>query len=314
MPAISVLLLVRANPGQMPCRLRTVTLVRGVEYLWLGTRPEPFAQYRDRVPPVDHELNLTMQAILTDVSWGLTAVLLVIAIWMGMRERTPFYALIVLAAAVGAFAEPLYDVAMMLYFYSTEGMWTHFTAFDIPQPIWTHSGYVVLYAAPAIYIAHQIARGTMTRRKLLVWAGITLLESAAFEMIGINGGLYSYWGPHVFRIFQYPLVIGVLEAAQVICFAVAASQLRARCTGRWQLLGLFVLFPFTFFGANFGAGWPTIIAIHLEHTSTALVAAATVVSIGFAAVLVLGAAAFLPQRTAAAGADHRAHNHAPAKL
>jgi hypothetical protein len=285
-----------------------------VEYLWLGTRPVPFAQYRDRVPPVDHELNLTMQAILTDVSWGLTAVLLVIAIWMGMRERTPFYALIVLAAAVGAFAEPLYDVAMMLYFYSTEGMWTHFTAFDIPQPIWTHSGYVVLYAAPAIYIAHQIARGTMTRRKLLVWAGITLLESAAFEMIGINGGLYSYWGPHVFRIFQYPLVIGVLEAAQVICFAVAASQLRARCTGQWQLLGLFVLFPFTFFGANFGAGWPTIIAIHLEHTSTALVAAATVVSIGFAAVLVRGAAAFLPQRTAAAGADDRAHNHAPAKL
>src|SRR5262245_32688322 len=70
--------------------------------------------YRDCVPPVDHELNLTMQAILTNVSWGLTAVLLVIAIGLGVRERTPFYALMVLAAAVGAFAEPLYDVAMML--------------------------------------------------------------------------------------------------------------------------------------------------------------------------------------------------------
>jgi hypothetical protein len=262
------------------------------------------------VPPVDHELNLTMQAILTNVSWGLTVALLVIAIWMGMRARTPFYPLIVLAAAVGAFAEPLYDVAMMLYFYSTDGMWTHFTAFDIPQPIWTHSGYVVLYAAPAIYIAHQIARGTMTRRKMFVWAGITLLESAAFEIIGINGGLYSYWGPHVFRILQYPLVIGVLEAAQVICFAVAASQLRARCTGQWQLLGLFVIFPVTFFGANFGAGWPTIIAIHFEHTSTALVAVASVVSIGFATVLVRGAAAVLPQREAgqdrarALGANH----------
>jgi hypothetical protein len=145
----------------------------------------------------------------------------------------------------------------------------------------------------------------MTRPKLFVWAGITLLESAAFEIIGINGGLYSYWGPHVFRIFQYPLVIGVLEAAQVICFAAAASQLRARCTGQWQLLGLFVLFPFTFFGANFGAGWPTIIAIHLEHTSTALVTAATVVSIGFAIVLVRAASAVLPQRSAN-GAEDRA--------
>ena len=253
------------------------------------------------MPPIDHQLNLTTQAILTDVSWGLTAALLLIAIWMGVRERTPLYALMVLAALVGAFAEPLYDVAMALYFYSTPGMWTHFTAFDIPQPIWTHSGYVVLYAAPAIYIAHRIGRGMMTRGTLFVWAGITLLESAAFEMIGINGGLYSYWGPHVFRIFQYPLVIGVLEAAQVICFAVAASQLRARCTNQWWLLGLFVLFPCTFFMANFGAGWPTIIAVHLKHTSTPVVAAATVLSICFAAVLVRAAASFLPPQSAAGG-------------
>jgi hypothetical protein len=246
------------------------------------------------VPPIDHQLNLTTQAILTDASWVLTAVLLVIAIWMGVRERTPFYALLVLGALVGAFAEPLYDVAMMLYFYSTPGMWTHFTAFDIPQAIWTHSGYVVLYAAPAIYITYQIARGNMTRRALFVWAGITLLESAVFEIVGINGGLYAYWGPHVFRIFQYPLVIGVLEAAQVICFAVAASVLRDRHTSLWQLLGLFVLFPCTFFMANFGAGWPTIIAVHLKHTSTPAVTAATVVSIGFAVVLVRATASLLP--------------------
>jgi hypothetical protein len=252
-------------------------------------------------------LDLTTQAILTYASWGVTAVLLVIAIWMGVRERTPFYALLVLGALVGAFAEPLYDVAMMLYFYSTQGMWTHFTAFDIPQPIWTHSGYVVLYAAPAIYITRQIARDTMTRRGLFIWAGITLLESATFEIIGINGGLYSYWGPHVFRIFNYPLVIGVLEAAQVICFAVAASLLRARCTGQWRLLGLFVLFPCTFLMANFGAGWPTIIAVHLKHTSTLITAAATLVSIGFAAILVRTCASFLPPGVPADAGDRARH-------
>jgi hypothetical protein len=158
---------------------------------------------------------------------------------------------------------------------------------------------VVLYAAPGIYIAHRIARGMMTRRTLFAWAGITLLESAAFEIVGINGGLYSYWGPHVLRIFQYPLVIGVLEAAQVICFAVAASQLRARCTAHWQLLGLFVLFPCTFFMTNFGAGWPTIIAVHLERTSTPVVLVAAVISIFFAVVLVRAAASFLPPQSAA---------------
>lgn len=247
------------------------------------------------MPPIDHELNLTTQAILTYGSWGLTAVILVLAIRMGMRERTQFYALMVLAVMVGAFVEPLYDVAMMLYFYSTEGMWTHFTAFDIPQPIWTHSGYVVLYASAAIYIARQIARGTLTRGKLFVWAGVAFAMSAAFEIFAINAGAYSYWGPHTFRIFQYPLVIGVLEAAQVICFAVAASVLRQRATHQWQLLGLFVLFPSTFLMANFGGGWPTIIAMHAEHTSPPLIAAGTVVSLGFAVLLVWAAASFLPQ-------------------
>jgi hypothetical protein len=250
------------------------------------------------VPPIDHHLNLTMQAILTAFSWALTVDVLMIAVWMGKRERTPFYALLVMGALIGAFAEPLYDVAMMLYFYSTPGMLTHFTAFDIPQPIWTHSGYVVLYAAPAIYITRRIARGAMTRRMLFVCAGITLVESAAFEMVGINGGLYTYWGPHAFRILQYPLVIGVLEAAQVIVFAVAASVLRERRSSRWQLLGILVLFPCTFFGVNFGAGWPTIIAVHLKQSSTLIVAAATVVSIGLAGVLLWAAASFLPSQPA----------------
>src|ERR1700677_5143334 len=227
------------------------------------------------MPPIDHPLNLTTQAILTDLSWALTAVLLVIAIRIGVRERTPFYALLVLATLVGAFAEPLYDVAMMLYFYSTPGMWTHFTAFDIPQPIWTHSGYVVLYAAPAIYIARQIAHRMITQRTLFVWAGVTLLESAAFEIIGINGGLYTYWGPHVFRIFHYPLVIGVLETAQVICFGVAAGELRRRVNTRTGQLAVFVLFPITFFLANFGAGAAVIIGIHVQHTTQLLVTVTT---------------------------------------
>ena len=246
------------------------------------------------MPPFDHALNMTTQAILAYGSWALTAVVLVLAVRWGIRERTPVYALMVLAAMIGAFAEPLYDVAMSLYFYSGPGMWTHFTAFDIPQPIWTHSGYVVLYASAAILIARAIYRGAMTRRKLYVWAAVELVMSSLFEMFGINGGAYSYWGPHVLRIFNYPLVIGVLEAAQVVCFAVAASQLRARSTNHWQLLGLIVVFPCTFFMANFGAGWPTIVALHAQGTSTALVASATAISILLAAALVRLAASYVP--------------------
>jgi hypothetical protein len=255
------------------------------------------------MPPIDHPLNLTTQAILTFASWGLTAVILGLAVRMGMRDRTPLYPMMVLAVLVGAFVEPMYDVTMMLYFYSTTGMWTHFTAFDIPQPIWTHSGYVVLYASAAIYVAREGVRGTLTRRRLFAWAGAELAMSTAFEIYGINGGAYCYWGPHVLRIFNYPLVIGVLEATQVMCFGVLAAALAGRIKATWQLLAVFVLFPVTFLGANLGAGWPVIIAMHLKGTSTALIAAGTVASIGLAVALVAAAPSFLPGRSAGDAKD-----------
>lgn len=245
-------------------------------------------------PPVGHELNLTTQAVLLYGSWALTVVFFAVAVRMGARERTPFYFLVVLAVLVGAFVEPIYDAVMMLYFYSTNGMVTHFTAFGIPQPLWTHSGYVVLYAAPAIFIARTAWRGTLTRRRLYAFAGVELAMSSVFEMIGINGGAYAYWGPHALRILNYPMVIGVLETAQVIVFAVLAAQLRTRVTHPAGLLWLLVLFPCAFLGVNFGLGAPAIIAIHLASPSAALTVAGSLVSIALALLVIRRAATFVP--------------------
>jgi hypothetical protein len=243
--------------------------------------------------PIDHQLNLITQDVLNYASWTLTLALLAVAVRLGRQEKTPFYVLVVLASMVAAFAEPLYDIAMDLYFYSTPGMVTHFTAFDIPQPIWAHSGYALLYGAPALALTYRIRRGTLTRSGLVTSAGIVFLMSCVFEMVGINGGAYTYWGAHELRVFNYPLVIGVLETAQVICFAVGASLLRDRSKTTIGLLGLFVLFPCTFFGVNFGAGSPVIIALHLEDPSRVLVVLASLLSMGCAAVLIRGASSFL---------------------
>jgi len=254
-------------------------------------------------PPIDHVLNLTTQAVLLYGSWVLTVAVLAVAVGMGVRERTAFYPLLVLAVLVGAFVEPLYDTAMMLYFYSTEGMVTHFTAFGIPQPLWTHSGYVVLYALPALFIARAAWRGTLPRPRLFTLAGVVLVMSCVFEMIGINGGAYAYWGPHVLRILDYPVVIGVLEAAQVVVFAVAAHELRRRVRTGVGLLGLFVLFPCVFLGVNFGAGWPVIIAIHLAQPSAALTLAGTLLAMVLALVVVAGAARAATDAAPAAAPD-----------
>ena len=84
---------------------------------------------------------------------------------------------------------------------------------------------------------------------------------------------------------------------------VAASQLRHRATSRWSLLGLFVLFPATFFGANFGAGSAVIIAIHAAHVSQVAVYLCTLLSIVFAVTLVRFADAFVPGSDLVAAAD-----------
>jgi hypothetical protein len=264
-------------------------------------------------PPVDHPLNLVTQAILTWGSWGLTLVILVTAVRLGIRERTPFYILVILAAMVGAFAEPLYDEGLMLWFYAP-GMWSHFSAFGIPQPNWTHSGYAVLYGSAAILIARQIHAGTLTRNGLYAWTGVELAMSCTFEMFGINGGAYEYWGPHVLRIFNYPIIIGILEACQVTCFAVAAAELRRRSRHPAALLALFAIFPMTFYLANFGAGAPVIIALHLDMPSPTLVALGTLVSIAFALAAVRMAASLVAAATGKAVGKSPARNPAAAAL
>ena len=258
-----------------------------------------------RTPPgiLDNQLNGVMQAVLTYVSWGLVVVMLVIAWRKGKKERTPFYIFACLAACVAAFAEPLYDVAFDLWFYDVNAlgqagaMWSHFTAYDIVQPNWTHSGYMILYANAALFIGHKIAKGNWGRRELFMLFGVEFLLSCAFEMIAISGNAYEYWGPHQFRVFQYPLVIGVLEAAQVTTFTVIASLLRKRLRSWVGLLGLFALFPITFFGVNFGVGSPVIIALHLNDpgSTSLIVAIATLISMAWAVALVSGLSLFLPK-------------------
>jgi hypothetical protein len=251
-------------------------------------------------PPTTHVLNLATQAVLLYGSWAVSAVVLAVAIVMGRRERTWLYPSLVVAVGIGAFAEPLYDTAMMLYFYSTRGMVTHFTAFGIPQPLWTHSGYVVLYAIPALAVTWQARRRTLTLVRAYRYAALEFVMSCAFEIIGINGGTYTYWGPHVFRVLNYPLIIGLLETAQVVAFAAVAIELNRRVREPLAALGLFVAFPCVFLGVNFGAGWPVIIAIHLvPSAASTTVGVATLVSAGLALVVIHAAA-----RVCAAVAGH----------
>lgn len=252
---------------------------------------------------MQHELSLVWQQVFTWASWAIVAVMLVFAVSMGLRQRTPFYVLACAAAAVAAFAEPLYDVAFDLWFYDAGAngepgaAWAHFSAFGVVQPNWTHSGYVILYAAACLYAGARIYEGRLGRRGLFTIWGAEIAASCIFEMIGTGTNVYTYYGPYELRIWNYPLVIGFLEGTQVVLFTVVAVQLWRRVSTAWGLTGLFLLFPITFFAANFGIGAPVIIALHLDDPefSSGIVWAATLLTIGLCAVAVNGIAKFLPR-------------------
>ncbi|HEX3614158.1 MAG TPA: hypothetical protein VHU88_20910 [Sporichthyaceae bacterium] len=233
-----------------------------------------------------HHLNHAGQNVLTIASWVITAAVFGLSIWMSRRAKHPIYACMIVAAGVGALAEPLYDVMFNLYFYSGRGMQKTYTIFNIPQPVWAYSGYVILYGLPAIFIVKEIHDGRMTPNRLWMWFGIEILESCVFEIAGINMGTYTYWGPHVFRLWHYPIVIAVLEGVQTVTFAVVCANLLHRARDKWSALGTVAIFPITMLGGNFGAGAAVIIAINAQDTSPNWVRFGTLVSIGMACAVV----------------------------
>lgn len=251
---------------------------------------------------MSRELDMAWQHVFTWASWAIVLVMVVIAIQLGRAHRTPFYLWAILAAGIGAFAEPLYDVAFDLWFYDVNNgepgaMYSHFSAFGVVQPNWSHSGYIILYAAVALYAGKKMYDGKLSRKGLyLIW-GAEILTSCVFEVIGTGVNVYTYYGPYELRIWNYPAVIGVLEGTQTVLFTVLAVQIWRRVSTPWGLSALLVAFPITMFGANFGIGAPIIIALHLDpgDFNTGIVWFATFLTMALCALAINGASKFLPK-------------------
>lgn len=259
----------------------------------MGRMPEEVMQ---------RELDMTWQDIFTYASWAIALAMLVAAFVLARRHRTSFYPLVILAAGLSAFAEPLYDVAFDLWFYDVENgvpgaAHAHFTAFGVVQPIWTHSGYIILYAGPALYAGWRMYQGNMTAKLLFIIWGIEIATSCVFEVIGTGVDVYTYYGPYEMRIWNYPFVIGVLEGTQTLLFTVLAVNLWRRIKTGWGMTGLLAVHPITMYAANFGLGAPLIIALHLNDpaSSSELIWIATFMVYGLCTLAVLGASKFLPE-------------------
>ncbi|EXF76705.1 hypothetical protein CFIO01_03516 [Colletotrichum fioriniae PJ7] len=243
--------------------------------------------------PIDTRVSAPMQLIVVIASYVIWASLLTYGLFLRKKENTWFYVIIAFAAGVGGIFEPIYDNALMLYFYGP-GQWTAFTSMGVPQPVWVYSGYATLYGTVSVFVNRQITSG-ITLRCFFRYAAIELASSCLFEIVVINGGVYEYWGPHVLRIFKYPIVIGILETVQVMFYSVAVANLRARSDRVvYHLVGAFLIFPITFMAANIGVGAPLIISLHSSIQSEALVTLGTMASILGSVIAIMALPTLIP--------------------
>lgn len=249
------------------------------------------------VPPVDQALDTTGQAVLTVVTALAAVVALTLIVRMAHRERTVWPIVTAFSGILCLGLEPLYDRLFNIWFYDAGDVWKAYTTYGMAQPVWVPITYLWCYGSLAVYAARRVDRG-LTRRDALRLTGIFLAVYTAFEFVGINLGVYGYFGPHPFRVLDFPVWLSVANASIGLIAGIAIARLRPRLDGR-QIWALLPVVPAVFAMVSFGGAFPALVAMNMPDAPAALVWAAAVASMALECSMLHLAALLLPAETRA---------------
>ena len=229
-------------------------------------------------------VNHMAQAVIAPLTWIAAAVIVVIAYRMSRRRGNYLPLAMVLAAAVNSLNEPLFDKVFHLYWYSP-GQWRLFSTYGYPQPVWVMSAYVMYYCVPGLYMFHRLERGA-SREWAFKATLVTALYGATFESTAIAIGLYTYFGPHAFRLVgHYPFWLGLMEASHIVIWAMLLAAFSRVMTG-WRVLLAVPAFALSFSTVMYGAGGAGLASINVVNPPTTLLYVGAVGSLLLAALMV----------------------------
>jgi hypothetical protein len=202
------------------------------------------------------------------------------ALRMCRRRRTWAPALLMASGVLCLVLEPVYDDQFHIWFYDRGEMWGTYSAYGMTQPVWVPITYAWCYGGLALLVWRRVVDG-ITRAGLLRMTGMLWAIFTVFEMIGINLGVYTYFGEHPFRMFGLPIWVEIPNTVVTVVAGVAFARLEPvlRGVGRASLLAVV---PAAFAMLSFGAAFPTLVTISEVGRPTTLVYAATVVSLALA--------------------------------
>jgi hypothetical protein len=113
------------------------------------------------------------------------------------------------------------------------------------------------------------------------------------EIVCITLGTYEYYGPHPFRVLNFPLWIAVANAVVGMVSGILAARLRPLLSGA-QVLVYVALVPVTMTMIQFGTGFLALDAINAANPPTWLLYVTATISMALAGGVAMAALKLVP--------------------
>ncbi|MGW0037011.1 hypothetical protein [Gordonia sp. NPDC003376] len=182
------------------------------------------------------------------------------AIKAAVKSRNYVPLLIIGSGLICSLLEPMLDLLGHLHW--AENLIPAFTNFGITVPALIPLCYVAFLGLES-YFAYFVIRNGAHRRHFVMLLGMGIITDAVMETIGINLGVYEYYGVQPFQLFGFPYWWGFINGGSFVTVGAIIAYAAPRLVGYGKLLLLFAA-PAGMMVAYFGVGWIHILA----HNST----------------------------------------------
>jgi hypothetical protein len=231
-------------------------------------------------PPVDLPLNTTGQTVLTVLTSLVAVGNLAFTAMLCRRYRTSMPALITLSGFACFLLEPVYDDQYHIWFHDGGQRWGLYQAYGMDQPVWVPITYLWCYGGLALLVWRRVRAGAtaaQVRRFTLVLGAVF----TTFELVGINLGVYTYYGPQAFQVFGLPIWIEVANTVLSVVAGVAFARLEPLVSGPGRI-SLVAVVPAAFAMLSFGSSFPALVTMSRPDPPVPLLWGAAAASVALA--------------------------------
>lgn len=233
-------------------------------------------------PPVEMVMPALANQIFTIANLAILALFAIVLGRESVRSKSPLPILFLLGGMLGVFTEPFFDVMVCAWYPQVNSGLSVVHAFNVEVPIWLIAPWGFYIGGQAYYVYRALVR-RMRPTTLWLLFPIFWFTNVAFEIPGLQLGVYTYYGPQSFKVFGFPLWMGLSNAVMPITIAVVIYALRPILVGRRVWLALPIV-PLAGLAGGAAVGFPMWWALN-SGAGTAATLLATFVVFAIACLL-----------------------------